>query len=72
MLYREDWIRSVHKINHYLNVCTNYERKSKSVHKIDIHVNKSKVKYTKDEELVVMNIKSIKVPVYSKLFQWCK
>ena len=50
------------------HICSEDDRESKSVHEMDISVNTSKVKATKDEELVVTDIEVIKDPGYSKLF----
>ena len=52
-----------------LHICSAYDSKSKSVHKMDISFNTSKVKYTKDEEPSNTDILLIYAPVYSKLFK---
>ena len=52
-----------------VNMCYMNKRKPKSVHEMDMSVNTSEVKYTKDEEPSVMDILLIKAPGYFKLFE---
>ena len=51
------------------NACSMEESESKSVHKMDLSVNTSEVKYTKDEEPSITDSLLIKAPGYLKLFE---
>ena len=51
------------------HVCSMDKSESKSIHEMDISVNTSKVKDTKDEKSAATDIELIKAPGYFKLFE---
>ena len=61
---QERELKSVHKINPNLRVCSADKGKPKRIHKMDIIVNTSKLKDKKDEEPAVTDIEVIKAPGY--------
>ena len=68
LFYGRYQIKTVHKNNPNLHLCSKDESESKIIHKINICVNTRKVQDTRYEEPGVTDIEVIKVLGYFKLF----